>query len=203
MDLTTNYLGMKLRTPLVVSAAQPLTEDFDNIKRMEDAGASGVVLHSLFEEQLKSERYELHRHLTDHSDTFAEAQSFFPEPSDFAVGPEAYLNHIRKAKQSVGIPIIASLNGSTAGGWTDYAKQIEQAGADALELNIYYIPASVEVSSQEVEQNYVDILHSVRESIKIPIALKLSPYFSKSLIFHAKSPSSSNESSQIITACHS
>ena len=137
--LTTTYLGLKLRTPLVPSAS-PLSEELDGIKRMEDAGASAVVLYSLFEEQLRQDRFELDHHLTQGTESFAEALTYFPEPSEFQLGPEGYLEHIRKAKEAVSIPIIASLNGSSSGGWTEYARQIEQAGADALELNIYYIP---------------------------------------------------------------
>lgn len=177
MDLSTVYLGMKLRTPLVPSAS-PLSEEIDNIKRMEDAGASAVVLHSLFEEQLRLERYELHHHLTHHTDSFPEALTFFPEPEEFHVGPEAYLNHIREAKEAVDIPIIASLNCTSVGGWIDYSKRIEQAGADALELNIYYIPTDMELISEQVEQTYIDILKTVKSEVKIPVALKLTPFFS-------------------------
>ena len=135
MNLRTNYLGMKLRTPLVPSAS-PLSENLDNIKRMEDAGAAAVVLHSLFQEHIFHESTELH-HLTHGIDSYAEALTYFPEPNDLTIGPERYINEIAVAKEAVAIPIIASLNGSTLGGWIDYAKQIEQAGADALELNIY------------------------------------------------------------------
>lgn len=177
MDLSTVYLGMNLRTPLVPSAS-PLSEEIDNIKRMEDAGASAVVLYSLFEEQLRLERYELHHHLTHHTDSFPEALTFFPEPEEFHVGPEAYLNHIREAKESVDIPIIASLNCDSVGGWMDYSKKIEQAGADALELNVYYIPTDMELISDQVEQTYVEIVKGVKSEVKIPVALKLSPFFS-------------------------
>jgi len=176
MDLSTKYLGMTLRTPLVPSAS-PLSEEIDNIKRMEDAGAAAVILHSLFEEQLRLERYELHHHLTHHINSFAEALTFFPEPTEFHVGPESYLYHIQKAKEAVSIPIIASLNGTSVGGWIDYSKKIEQAGADALELNIYYIPADIEMTSEQVEQTYVEILKAVKSEVKIPVALKLSPFF--------------------------
>ncbi|HBE31653.1 MAG TPA: dihydroorotate dehydrogenase-like protein, partial [Cyanobacteria bacterium UBA11368] len=177
MDLTTTYMGLTLRSPLVPSAAAPLTENVSNVKRMEDAGAGAIVLHSLFEEQIRQERYELHHHLTYATESFAEALTYFPEPEIFHVGVEEYLNHIRMAKQMVGIPIIASLNGSTVGGWIDYAQQIEQAGADALELNIYYVPTDMEMSGAEVEQNYIDILHAVKTAVKIPVAVKLSPFF--------------------------
>ena len=143
MDLTTKYLGLKLRSPLVVSAS-PLSEDLDNIRRMEDAGAAAVVLYSLFEEQLRQDRLELNQNLQQGTESFAEALTYFPEPGEFRLGPEEYLKHIAAAKKVTRIPIIASLNGSSVGGWTDYAKQIQQAGADALELNIYYIPTDME-----------------------------------------------------------
>ena len=176
MNLATTYLGMKLRTPLVPSAS-PLSSDLGNIRQMEDCGASAIVLESLFEEQLKLERYELHHHLSSNTFSFPEALTFFPEPAEFSLGPEAYLNHICKAKEAVKIPIIASLNGATPGGWTDFSKKIEQAGADALELNIYFIPADVNTSSADVEQIYIDILKAVKSVVKIPVALKLSAFF--------------------------
>lgn len=175
--LTTTYLGLTLRSPLVPSAAAPLTEEIDNVRRMEDAGAGAVVLHSLFEEQLTLESLALHHHLTSGTDSFAEALTYFPEPDIFHVGPAEYLEHIRRAKEAVDIPIIASLNGATLGGWTRYAQDMEQAGADALELNIYSIPTDFEMSSMLVEQNYLEILQAVREVVTIPVAVKLSPYF--------------------------
>ncbi len=177
MDLSTTYLGLKLRSPLVPSAAAPLTDDLGNIKLMEDHGAPAVVLYSLFEEQLRLERHELHHHLTHGTESFPEALTYFPEPAEFNVGPEQYLKHIAKAKAAVNIPIIASLNGSTLGGWTDYAKKIQQAGADALELNIYSIPTDVDLSATEVEKEYVDIVKAVRSAVTIPVAVKLSPFF--------------------------
>jgi dihydroorotate dehydrogenase (fumarate) len=177
MDLTTTYLGLKLRTPLVPSAS-PLSEDLDNIKRMEEAGAAAVVLHSLFEEQLRAERIELHHYLTHGTDSYPEALNYFPEPAEFHVGPEAYLKHISQAKRAVSIPIIASLNGSTAGGWTHYAKLIQQAGADALELNIYNIPTEMDLTGLQVERTYLDILTSIKSEVTIPIAVKLGPFFS-------------------------
>src|SRR5688500_11714855 len=177
IDLGTNYLGMKLRTPLVPSAS-PLCEDVDNIKRMEDAGASAVVLRSLFEEQISTEWSDMHHYLTVHTNSFPEAQSFFPGPSEFHVGPEEYLDHIRKAKSSVEIPVIASLNGTSLGGWVDYSKNIEQAGADALELNIYYIPLDIDMTAAEVEQGYLDIVEAVKGAVKIPVAVKIGPFFS-------------------------
>ena len=177
MDLTTNYLGLKLRTPLVVSAS-PLSEEIDNIKRMADAGASAVVLYSIFEEQLRQDRLELNRNLENGTNSFAEALTYFPEPKEFRLGPEEYLKHIAAAKQATKIPIIASLNGSSNGGWTSYAKQIQQAGADALELNIYYIPTDLHLTGTEVELTYIEILKEVKAAVKIPVAVKLSPFFS-------------------------
>ena len=177
MDLTTNYLGLKLRSPLVVSAS-PLSEEVDNIKRMEDAGAAAVVLYSLFEEQLRQDRLEMNQNLQQGTESFAESLTYFPEPNEFKLGPEEYLKHIAAAKKATRIPIIASLNGSSAGGWTDYAKQIQQAGADALELNIYYIPTDLNLTGTEVEMTYLDILKSVKSNVSIPVAVKLSPFFS-------------------------
>jgi dihydroorotate dehydrogenase (fumarate) len=177
MDLTTNYLGLNLRTPLVVSAS-PMSENVGNIKRMEDAGASAVVLYSLFEEQLRQDRLELHRRLEHGTESFAEALTYFPEPDEFRLGPEEYLDHIAAAKRAVKIPIIASLNGSSVGGWTEYALQIQQAGADALELNIYYIPTDPDLSGAAVEETYIKILRAVKSGVTIPVAVKLSPFFS-------------------------
>ena len=177
MDLSTTYLGLTLRTPLVPSAS-PLSEEIDNIKRMEDAGASAVVLYSLFEEQMVQERFELYDRLTQGTESFAEALTYFPQPPQFHLGPEEYLNHIRKAKAAVAIPVIASLNGTSVGGWTSYAKQMQQAGADALELNVYYVPTDMELSVDEIEQTYVDILTAVKSVATIPVALKLGPFFS-------------------------
>lgn len=178
VDLTTTYMGLQLKSPLVVGAAGPLSENIDNLKKMEDAGAAGVVLHSFFEEQLQKERLELHHHLTHGTHSFAEALTYFPEPEVFHVGAEEYLNHIRQAKEMTNIPIIASLNGYDVGGWVHYAKQIEQAGADALELNVYFVPTDMTMSGAEVEQNYLDILAAVKADVKIPVAMKLSPFFS-------------------------
>ena len=178
MDLTTQYLGLTLKSPLVVGAAAPLTEELSNIRWLEDSGAAAIVLHSLFEEQIRRERLELHHHLEYGTESFAEALTYFPEPDIFHVGTDAYLDHIRAAKAMVDVPIIASLNGFTLGGWTNYARQIEAAGADAIELNIYWIPTDLETSGAAVEQHYLDILQAVRLNVQIPIAVKLSPYFS-------------------------
>ncbi|HKS73730.1 MAG TPA: dihydroorotate dehydrogenase-like protein [Terriglobales bacterium] len=177
LDLSTNYLGLKLRTPLVPSAS-PLSQEIDSIRRLEDAGAAAVVLYSLFEEQLRQETFELDHHLTAGTDSFAESLSFFPHAGEFRLGPEGYLNHIRKAKEAVRIPIIASLNGATVGGWTNYAKQIQQAGADALECNIYSIPTDMNVPGVEIEQTYLEILKAVKSAVTIPVTVKLSPFFS-------------------------
>lgn len=176
MDLTTTYMGLKLRSPLVPSAS-PLSDELDTIKRLEDAGAAAVVLYSLFEEQLRKESAELDYHLHHGTESFAEALSYFPEASEYRTGPEDYLEHITKAKQTVKIPIIASLNGSTVGGWTAYAKQIQQAGADALELNIYSIPTDVDETAAELENTYVDVLKAVKKEVSIPVGVKLSPFF--------------------------
>ncbi len=177
MDLSTHYLGLKLRTPLVISAS-PLSEDIDNIRRMEDAGASAVVLHSVFEEQLRQDRLEMHRHLEQGTESYAEALTYFPEPGEYRLGPNEYLRHIWRAKEATKIPIIASLNGSSKGGWTDFARQIQRAGADALELNIYYIPTDMNQTGTEVELTYLEILKEVKAAVKIPVAVKLSPFFS-------------------------
>jgi dihydroorotate dehydrogenase (fumarate) len=177
MDLTTKYLGLQLRTPLVVSAS-PLSEEIDNIKRMEDAGASAVVLYSLFEEQLRQDRLELNQSMERGTGSFAESLTYFPEPEEYHLGPEEYLKHIAQAKTATRIPIIASLNGSSVGGWTQYAKLIQQAGADAIELNIYYIPTELDLSGAQVEQTYLDILKAVKSEVTVPVAVKLSPFFS-------------------------
>jgi dihydroorotate dehydrogenase (fumarate) len=178
MDITTTYLGLNLRSPLVPSAAAPLSEDLDNIKRLEDAGAGAVVLHSLFEEQLLREKFELQHHLEYGTESFAEALTYFPEPDEFHVGPELYLEHIRQAKQAVQIPIIASLNGFSSGGWVEYAKLMQDAGADAIELNIYYVPTDFNMTGAQVEQNYIDTLREVKAEVSIPVTVKLSPFFS-------------------------
>ena len=177
MDITTRYLGMQLRTPLVVSAS-PLSHEISGIRDLEDAGASAVVLYSLFEEQLHKEALELELHLNAGTESFAESITYFPHSSEFHTGPEQYLNHIRKAKDAVDIPIIASLNGATLGGWAKYARQIEQAGADAIECNLYSIPTNMEISGSEIENNYADILREIKTSVQIPVAAKLSPFFS-------------------------
>jgi len=176
IDLSTRYLGLTLRTPLVPSAS-PLSQEITSIRRLEDAGASAIVLYSLFEEQLRQESMELDHHLSAGTESFAESLTFFPQASEFRLGPEGYLEHIRKTKEAVDIPVIASLNGATVGGWTKFAKQIEQAGADALECNIYYIPTDPNLKAAEIEQTYIDIVWAVKSAISIPIAIKISPFF--------------------------
>lgn len=177
LDLTTRYLGLTLRNPLVV-AASPLSDELDNIRRMEDAGAGAVVLHSLFEEQLRHERLELHHHLTQGTESFPEALSFFPEPDEYSLGPEEYLEHIRRAKKAVEIPVIASINGASPGDWIKCTRQMQDAGADAIELNIYYIPTDPALESAKIEQTYLDILRAVKSTVTVPVAVKLSPFFS-------------------------
>jgi dihydroorotate dehydrogenase (fumarate) len=176
MKLATTYLGFKLRTPLVPSAS-PFSENLDNIKRMEDAGASAVVFHSLFEEQLRPGHYPLRRGSGNGGEFSSDALTDFSDEPDFKVDPEAYVNHIAKAKAAVQIPIIGSLNGSTFGGWQRYAQQIEQAGADALELNIYNVPTDPDRTPDDIETEYLAIVTSVKGLLKIPVAVKLSPFF--------------------------
>ncbi len=178
MDTRTTYLGMRLRNPLVVSACQPLTEDVNHVRRLEDGGAGAVVLHSLFEEQITHESETLDHYLSYGEESFAEALSYFPDMDTYNVGPEEYLDLVEASKQAVDIPVIGSLNGVSTGGWIEYARRIEEAGADALELNIYFIPTETEMSGGEVEQMYIDILGDVKEEISIPLAVKLGPYLS-------------------------
>jgi dihydroorotate dehydrogenase (fumarate) len=168
---------MTLKNPLVVSAS-PLSEDLGNIRRMEDSGASAVVLPSLFEEQIHVESNTLDRFLSQGTESFAESLTYIPNMPGYHLGPDGYLEHLRKAKQAAKIPIIGSLNGSSTGGWVGYAKKIEEAGADALELNIYFISTDIEMSGAQVEQMYVDLVAQVKASIRIPVAVKIGAYFS-------------------------
>jgi dihydroorotate dehydrogenase (fumarate) len=177
MDITTTYLGLKLRSPLVASAS-PYAKELDKVKQMADAGASAIVLNSMYEEEIRLEREALLHHLEFGTEAYAEALSYFPEPEVFYAKTDDYLQHITKTQEAVDIPIIASLNGSSLGGWTSFAKQMQDAGANAIELNIYNIPTDINQSGAEVEQLYIDIIKTVKESISIPIAVKLSPYFS-------------------------
>lgn len=176
MDLSTSYLGLKLRNPLVASAG-PLAEEIDNLRQMEDSGVAAIVLYSLFEEQLRQDSAELHERMEQGTYSYAEALTYFPEPEEFRLGPEEYLAHIQKAKAAVKVPIIASLNGSSVGGWTSYARKIQEAGADALELNIYNIPTDADVTSLEIEDSYLKIVQAVKSAVTIPVAVKLSPFF--------------------------
>jgi len=177
MDLSTRYLGMTLKNPIVPSAS-PLSQTLTGIQQMEEAGAAAVVMYSLFEEQINQESFLLDHYLSHGTDSYAEALSYFPEASAYNVGPDGYLELIRKAKETTSIPIIGSLNGVSAGGWIEYARLIEQAGADAIELNIYYLPTDPSLSGTEVEEIYLDVLREVKRTVTIPVAVKLSPYFS-------------------------
>jgi dihydroorotate dehydrogenase (fumarate) len=177
MDLTTKYLGLKLAHPLIVGAS-PLVDDMDAVKKLEDAGAAAIVMHSLFEEQITREQLGTIMDMEMHAESFAEALSYFPRPEDFRLGPEAYLEQVRRIKAAVKIPVIGSLNGTTPGGWLDYAKQIEQAGADALELNVYYLATRPWETSAEVEKRTLDTVRTVKAAVRIPVSVKLSPFFS-------------------------
>jgi len=177
IDLSTKYLGLDLKNPLVASSS-PLMESVDNIRRMEDAGVAAVVLHSLFEEQITLQSIDLDRYLSFGTDSFSESLSFFPDMQMYNLGPDGYLDHIRQLKNVVDIPVIASLNGYSTGGWIKYAKLIEEAGADALELNIYHIATDPRMTSADIEGMYLDLIHNVKSSINLPIAIKLGPDFS-------------------------
>jgi dihydroorotate dehydrogenase (fumarate) len=177
VDLSTSYMGLRLKNPIAASAS-PLSNTLDGIRRLEDAGAAAVVMYSLFEEQIHFQSYYIDHHLSQGTNSYAESQSYFPEMRDYNVGPEEYLRLIHAAKEATGIPIIGSLNGMTPGGWVEYARLIQEAGADALELNVYFIPANPFISGKSVEDRYVEILREVKRSVSVPIALKLSPYFS-------------------------
>jgi dihydroorotate dehydrogenase (fumarate) len=175
MDLTTKYMGLELANPLVPSAS-PLSKELDSIRQLEDAGASGVVLYSLFEEQINYETEEVEHFLEYGAESFAEALSYFPEPQEFRRGPDDYLEHVRQCKQAVDIPIIGSLNAATPGGWTDYAVKMEQAGADGIELNVFFIPDG-DRRVDEIEEVYTDIVSDVTKTLSIPVAVKMHPYF--------------------------
>ena len=177
MHLKTNYMGLQLESPVVVSAC-PLSDDISNIVRMEDAGAGAVVMFSLFEEQIRQQEKVFETIMSHTNDAFAESSSYFPGLKDYEVGPHEYLEKIHQAKLHTGLPIIGSLNGITNEGWIEYARLIEEAGADALEVNIFYIPADISSTSAQVEQRYVDIVKAVCHSVRIPVAVKLNPYFS-------------------------
>jgi dihydroorotate dehydrogenase (fumarate) len=177
MDLTTTYLGLKLKNPIVPSAS-PLSNSLDSMRRLEDAGASAIVMYSLFEEQIVHESAELNHYLSYGTESFAEALSYFPQPKDYNLGPEEYIELLHNAKRALGIPVIASLNGISTGGWISYTKKMEEAGADALELNVYYIPTDPKLTGTDVENRYVDVLEAVKKNVHIPVAMKLNPFFS-------------------------
>lgn len=177
MDLSTRYLGLSLAHPLVAGAS-PMVDDLDTVRRLEDAGAAALVMHSLFEEQITREASGSLRDLELHADSHPEARSYFPDAGAFALGPEAYLEQIRRIKQAVEVPLIASLNGTTPSGWLDHARVMEIAGADALELNVYYLPTDPQESAAIVEKRTLDVIRAVKSELRIPVAVKLSPYFS-------------------------
>jgi len=177
MDLKTTYMGLDLKHPLVASAG-PISKSLDGIKRLEDAGASAVVLFSLFEEQIRQENESFDYLMEAGTESFGESLSYFPAVEDYKVGPDAYLDLIRRATEAVDIPIIGSLNGVTDAGWAEYAKDISDAGAQAIELNVYYIPAEVGIAARDVEQRYIDIVKHVKDSVSIPVSVKLNPFFS-------------------------
>lgn len=175
VDLSTTYLGMKLKNPLVASSS-PLTQKIDSIQKMEEAGLSAVVLYSLFEEQITQESLKLHHDLLRGTESYAEALTYLPDYGQYSIGPEKYIDHIKKVKDAVSIPVIGSLNGATTGGWIDYAQKIEQAGADALELNLYFLATDPDMNSQALEDNYIQLVQDIRQKIQLPIAVKLSPF---------------------------
>ena len=177
MDLSTTYLGLKLPHP-VMPGASPMVDKIDLVKRMEDAGAAAIVMHSLFEEQLMREELATYHHIDVHADSFAEAMTYLPRPDEFNLGPDQYLEQLVRIKQSVDLPVIASLNGFTSGGWIRYAKLMQDAGANALELNVYYLATNADEGGEEVEQRTLDILKAVKQAVTIPVSIKLSPFFS-------------------------
>jgi len=177
VDLETTYMGMRLAHPVIASAS-PLSKDTDGIKRLEDGGASAIVMFSLFEEQIRAEQEALEALSAAGSESFAEALTYFPHADAYRVGPERYLDLIRRARESVRVPIIASLNGITNEGWIDYAKQMHQAGASAIELNVYFIAADLDMTGRDVEQRFVDILRAVKAAVPVPVAIKTGPFFS-------------------------
>jgi dihydroorotate dehydrogenase (fumarate) len=176
MDLSTEYLGLKLSHPLIAGAG-PLSREISSIRALEDAGIAAIVLYSLFEEQIEHENDAVHHHLEHGTETFAEALSYLPDVLDVPRGPHEYLEHIRRAVEAVNVPIIASLNGHTPGGWTEYARLIEEAGAHAIELNLYQVATDPHLDAAAIESRYVEIVDAVKGAVKIPVAVKLSPYF--------------------------
>jgi len=177
MNLSTTYLGLKLAHPLMAGAS-PMVDDMGMVKRLEDAGASAIVMHSLFEEQITREEQGTIMDMQLSANASAEALSYFPQPDDFRLGPEKYLEQIRRIKDAVSVPVIASLNGTTPAGWLHYGRLMQDAGADALELNVYYIPTDTQESASDVEKRTLDIVRAVKAEVKIPVSVKLSPFFS-------------------------
>jgi dihydroorotate dehydrogenase (fumarate) len=177
MNLSTTYLGFELPHP-IVPGASPLVDDLDTVRRLEDAGAPMIVMHSLFEEQLVREELGVTRSIETPQESYAEALSYLPEPDDFALGPDEYLEQVRKIKATVAVPVIGSLNGTTEGGWLRYARLIEQAGADGLELNLYELAIDPNEPGEAVERRGLRVVEAVKRSIKIPVAVKLSPFYS-------------------------
>jgi len=182
IDLTTSYLGLTLKNPLVVSAS-PLGQSLSAMVQAEEAGAAAIVLHSLFEEQIRLESEDLDRVLNGSAESYPEALTYFPDMADYNLGPEGYLEHIREAKMVLGVPLIASLNGASLGGWVRFAKEIEEAGADALELNVYFLPTDPDVTGAAVEDRYIEIVRAVRASVGLPLAVKIGPFFSAPAAF--------------------
>ena len=185
MKLTTKYLGLTLRHPFFPGAG-PLADDLDSVRKLEDAGASAIVMRSLFEEQISQEQLAMHQYTDFHRECFAEAASFFPEPEEYRLGPDAYLEQLQRIKRAVDLPVIASLNGTTLSGWIEYARHFEQAGADALELNIYVVAASPDVSAMELENRTIELVKAVKERTKIPLAVKLTPDYTSLAHFAAR-----------------
>jgi dihydroorotate dehydrogenase (fumarate) len=185
MNLATTYLGMKLPHPLIVGSAGPLTNDLETVRALEDAGAAALVLRSLYEEEITGEQMSSFFHSDGHDDSSAEAGSYFPDP-ELALGPDEYLEHLRRVKAAVSIPVIASLNGATAGGWTSYARLLEQAGADAVELNLYHSASDAATSAADVESQMIQIVRAVKQEIRIPAAAKLSSRFTAFANFAAQ-----------------
>ena len=177
MDLSTTYLGLNLPHPLITGAS-PMVDEMDTVKRLEDAGCAAIVMHSLFEEQITREQLGTEMDMELHAEAFAEALSYFPQPQEYRLGPEQYLEQIRRIKAAVKVPVIGSLNGTTPAGWLSYAKLIEQAGADALELNVYYLATQAWETSETVERRTIESIRTVKQAVRIPVAVKLSPFYS-------------------------
>lgn len=177
MDLSTTYLGLSLPHPFMPGAS-PMVDRLDTVRRLEDAGAAAIVMHSLFEEQILQEQLATIHHMEVHAESFSEATSYLPRPSEFTLGPEQYLAHIGRIKKAVRLPVIASLNGITTRGWVDYARRMQEAGADALELNVYYLATDPKEPGEAVERRTLDILQAVKQTVTVPVAVKLSPFFS-------------------------